>query len=179
MQTMSLSLKKITILIHRDVKAIVFSKGFILGTFIPVFILSLVTLLMVKGDQIMRNPNNEQTLPFKIGLINASPDFMQLLTERTNEFKLSNGNSKYQVISLSIMGLPEEDIISSARKKILRGELNAFAIFQGDVLSDGKCDFYLPRNYSFDNPQQHILFYNAIHPANNSLIEAGLEPQRI
>ncbi len=151
---MKFSFRKAGLVAKQEIRAVVWTKGFLLALFIPLIFLVIITSLLPLVESLMEKSKKNLTHPVRIGVIGSEADVLEAWRSKLEQRKLSNGLPMFEFNPLSIAGIPEETILASAKKKVREKKLDAIAYFEGDVTGKGFCEFYSMRGFNIELPSE-------------------------
>jgi ABC-2 type transport system permease protein len=171
--------RNVFLVFRREFRVIIFSKGFLLGTFIPILILSLIAGLMLKGESILRKSTDQRTEPYQVGVIGSHPELNVQWKDELKRYTLENGNNKYTLVDLSVIGIPQETLLANARDRVLQKKLDAYILITGDLVSgEGNTAYYSRRGFIEQMPRDmHRTLSTAVQ--NIRLQRENLDTQKI
>ncbi|MBD3266262.1 hypothetical protein GF373_06290, partial [bacterium] len=173
-----MQVRQVVNVIKRELRVNLFSRSFLLATFIPLLILAVIAGLIPLAGSMQKKANQVRTDPYEIGVIGASPMLLDAVKEHAAQYTLANGMPMFDFTSLTVLGVPQERLIQLAREKVLENNLAAFFVLQGDISRDGKCDFHAPRNFRLDLPRK-ISWALTLTARELRMQNAGLEPDEV
>ncbi|MEW6238611.1 MAG: ABC transporter permease [Candidatus Omnitrophota bacterium] len=144
---MNMSMRNIILVAKRELGEIIGTKGFLLMLFLPMAMLFLMGALIPLADKMMRKANATRTQSYRIGIIGSTPEIVKAWREKILDRKLANGLPMFELIPLSSLTLPKEALEASAKSKVRGKEWDAYAMIQGDILEQGRCDFNSMRGF--------------------------------
>jgi len=175
---MNIRMRNIVLVAKRELGEIIGTKGFLLMLFLPLLMLFAMGALIPIADKMMRQANATRTQSYRIGVIGATPEIVETWREKIQDRKLANGLPMFELIPLSSFTLPKEALEESAISKVRGKEWDAYAMIQGDILDQGRCDFNSMRG--FDMRLTGDLSRALAEVARRERLKAeGLDPARI
>ena len=175
---MKLKARNVGLVLLREVREIVGTKGFVFMLLLPLIMLMFMGLLIPLVERLQHRAQEIRTTPVKIGVIGMEADLLENWRTALTEKKLSNGLNLFELTPLSTFSLPESVVIEGAQKNVREKQLDAYVQAKGDLTGQGQCDFYSMRGLEMQLPGQ-LSSALAKVVRNERLKADGLDPERI